>query len=68
VVKVQEWAEIRHPHFAEGLSEWAIADRVGVARGTVRRALAGEMPPTYARESAPSEFDAPEVRVRTRRC
>jgi IS30 family transposase len=64
VIEVQEWAEIRHLHFAEGLSERAIADRVGVARGTVRRALAAETPPRYTRETALSEFDAFEVRVR----
>jgi hypothetical protein len=64
VISVQEWAEIRHLHFAEGLSERAIADCVGVARGTVRRALAAEAPPRFSRPPAPSAFDPFEARVR----
>ena len=64
MISVQDWAEIRHLHFAEGLSERAIADRVGVARGTVRRALAAEGPPRFSRSPAPSAFDVFEARVR----
>ena len=64
MIRVQDWAEIRHLHFAEGLSERAIAERVGVARGTVRRALAAEAPPAYSRPAAPSAFDVFEARVR----
>lgn len=58
MIKVQEWAEIRHLHFAEGLSERVIADRVGVARGTVRRALAAEAPPRYERRTGMSTCPA----------
>lgn len=65
MIQVQEWAEIRHLHFAEGLSERAIAERVGVARGTVRRALSAQAPPRYARPLAPSGFDPFEARVRS---
>lgn len=64
MISVQDWAEIRHLHFAEGLSERAVADRVGVARGTVRRALAAEEPPGYSRPAAPSAFDGFEAQVR----
>ncbi len=71
MIKVQEWAEIRHLHFAEGLSERAeglservIVDRLGMARETVRRAIAAEAPPTYSRPPAPSAFDTFEPRVR----
>ncbi len=65
MIRVQEWAEVRHLHFGEGLSERAIADRLGLARGTVRRALAAETPPTYARPPAPSVFDGFETHVRS---
>lgn len=65
MIRVQEWAEVRHLHFGEGLSERAIADRLGLARGTVRRALAAQSPPTYSRPSAPSVFDAFEADVRS---
>ena len=61
---MQEWAEVRRLHFAEGLSERAIAERLGLARGTVRRALAAEAPPTYSRPPSLSAFDAFEPRVR----
>lgn len=61
---MQEWAEIRHLHVAEGLSQRAIADRLGVARKTVARALAAEAPPTYSRPPSPSAFDVFEPRVR----
>jgi transcriptional regulator with XRE-family HTH domain len=64
VIRVQEWAEIRHLHVAEGLSQRAIAERLGVARKTVARALAAETPPTYSRPPSPSAFDAFEPRVR----
>jgi len=61
---VQEWAEIRHLHVAEGLSQRAIADRLGIARKTVARALASQGPPSYSRPPAASVFDAFEDRVR----
>jgi transposase len=61
---VQEWAEIRHLHFAEGSSAWAIAVKVGVARDTVARALRSESPPRYSRPSSRSAFDGVEPRVR----
>ncbi len=47
-----------------GLSERAIADGVGVARGTVRRALAAGTLPTFSRPPAPWAFDAFEARAR----
>lgn len=65
MIRVQEWAEVRHLHVAEGLSERVIADRLGLARGTVRRALAADAPPTYSRAPAPSAFDAVEAAVRS---
>ena len=64
MIRVQEWAEIRHLHFAEGLSQRAIADRLGLARKTVARALASEVPPTYSRPTGVSAFDGFEPAVR----
>jgi transposase len=64
VIRVQEWAEIRHLHFAEGLSARAIAVKLGVARDTVARALRSESPPRYARPPSGSAFDGVEPRVR----
>jgi transposase len=64
VIRVQEWAEIRHLHFAEGMSARAIAVKLGVARDTVARALRAESPPRYARQPSGSAFDAVEARVR----
>src|SRR5215212_6667451 len=64
VIRVQEWAEIRHLHFSEGLSARAIAARLGLARDTVSRALRMESPPRYCRAPAGSAFDAVEAGVR----
>jgi transcriptional regulator with XRE-family HTH domain len=64
VIKVQEWAEIRHLHFSEGLSARAIAARLGLARETVARALRAESPPRYSRAPAGSAFDVVEPSVR----
>jgi hypothetical protein len=42
---VEDWAEIRWLHKAEGLGIRAIARRVGVARNTVREAWRSDAPP-----------------------
>ena len=39
VIDVEDWAEIRRLHRAEGMAIKAIARRLGVARNTVRAAL-----------------------------
>jgi len=64
VITVEEWAEIRRLHVAEGLSQRAIADRLGLARKTVARALASQGPPSYSRPPAGAVFDGFEDRVR----
>jgi transposase len=64
VITVQEWAEIRHLHFSEGLSARAVAARLGLARATVARALQLESPPRYCRAPTGSAFDAVEAGVR----
>lgn len=61
---MQDWAEIRRLHFSEGMSRRGIAARLGVARGTVDRALAHASPPKYERPAVPSMFDAVKPRVR----
>jgi transposase len=64
VLKVDDWAEIRRLHRAEGLAVRAIARRLGISRNTVRKALACHAPPRYVRAAAGSVVDAVEPRVR----
>ena len=61
---MEDWAEIRRLHRSEGMAVKAIARRVGVARNTVRAALAADTPPRYERKPAGSRFDAYEGQVR----
>jgi IS30 family transposase len=60
VIDVEDWAEIRRLHRAEGLGIKAIARRLGVARNTVRDALRSDGPPRYARAGKGSAVDAAE--------
>jgi transposase len=64
VIDVEDWAEIRRLHRAEGLSIKAIARRLKVARNTVRDALRGEGPPRYERSRMGSAVDVVEPRIR----
>jgi transposase len=64
VLSVDDWAEIRRLHRAEGLSIRAIARVRGVSRNTVRNALQAEGPPRYQRQPAGSIVDASEPRIR----
>jgi transposase len=64
VLSVDDWAEIRRLHRAEGLSIRAIARVRGVSRNTVRNALKAERPPRYQRRPAGSIVDAAEPRIR----
>lgn len=61
---MEDWAEIRRLHRAEGLGIKTIARRLGVARNTVRAALAAHEPPRYHREPAGSAVDAFEPAIR----
>jgi transposase len=64
LLKVEDWAEIRRLHRAEGLSIKEIGRRLGVARNTVRSALRSDEPPAYRREPQGSIVDAVEPQVR----
>jgi transposase len=61
---VEDWAEIRRLHRAEGLPIKVIARTLGVARNTVRSALASDGPPRYERAAKGSVADAFEPRIR----
>jgi transposase len=61
---VEDWAEIRRLHRAEGMPIKAIARRLGVGRNTVRRALTASGPPRYQRPARPSIVDAVEPQIR----
>jgi len=64
VLSVEDWAEIRRLHRAEGLPIKMIARVLGVSRNTVRAALASDGPPKYQREPAGSIVDEVEPRIR----
>lgn len=61
---MEDWAEIRRLHRAEGVPIKEIVRRLGVARNTVRAALASDEPPVYRRAPRGSLVDAVEPRVR----
>lgn len=50
MIDVEEWAEIRRLHRAEGMSVKAIVRHLGVARNAVRAALRADVVPKYERE------------------
>jgi transposase len=61
---MEEWAEIRRLHRSEGMAIKAIARRLGVARNTVRSALACDAPPRYVRAAGGSMVDGFEPAIR----
>jgi transposase len=64
VIKMEDWAEIRRLHRAEGIPVKAIARRMGMSKNTVKRALAAEAPPVYRRAAKGSIVDAVEPKIR----
>jgi transposase len=64
VLSVEDWAEIRRLHRAEGLAVKSIARLLGISRNTVRAAIASDAPPKYERKPAGSIVDAAEPRIR----
>jgi transposase len=64
VLEVEDWAEIRRLRRAEGMAISEIARVMGVARNTVKAALAAEGPPRYRRASRGLLVDGFEARIR----
>lgn len=61
---MEDWAEIRRLHKSEGMPIKAIVRKLGVARNTVRAALASDEPPAYRRAPQGSLVDAVEPEIR----
>lgn len=61
---MEDWAEIRRLHRAEGLPIKLIARTLQVSRNTVRAALASDEPPRYERPRRLSLVDGVEPRIR----
>jgi transposase len=70
VLNVEDWAEIRRLHRAEGVPIKVIARRLGISKNTVRKALASAAPPAYQRAAKGSIVDAvePQIRALLRDC
>ncbi|MFL5910251.1 MAG: IS21 family transposase [Gaiellaceae bacterium] len=64
MLDVEDWAEIRRLHLAEGVSIKEISRRLGVARNTVRSAVRSEGPPVFDRKPRPSAVDAVDGEIR----
>jgi transposase len=64
VLGVEDWAEIRRLHRAEGMPIKAVARVMGVSKNTVKRALAADGPPRYERTPRGSIVDAVEPMIR----
>jgi transposase len=64
VLSVEDWAEIRRLHRAEGMPVKVIARVMKVSRNTVRAAVASDRPPKYQRPAKGSIVDAAEPRIR----
>ena len=61
---MDEWAEIRRLHKAEQMSIKAIVRHLGIARNTVRAALAADETPVYRRAPGGSAVDPFEPAIR----
>ncbi|MCC6495505.1 MAG: IS21 family transposase [Propionibacteriaceae bacterium] len=64
MLSVEDWAEIRRLHRAEGMAIKAIARRLRISRNTVRSAIGSDGPPRYVRTPAGSAVDVVEPRIR----
>ncbi len=61
---MEDWAEIRRLHLAEGIPIKEIARRLGLARNTVREAVRSTTPPKYERRATGSAVDTVEPDIR----
>jgi transposase len=64
VLTVEDWAEIRRLHRAEGMPIKVIARVIGVSKNTVKAALRSDGPPRYQRPRRGSAVDEIEPRIR----
>ncbi|MFI2477832.1 IS21 family transposase [Nocardia xishanensis] len=64
MIAIEDWAEIRRLHRAEGVPIKEIARRLGVARNTVRAALSSDRPPKYERAPRGRVVEAYEPQIR----
>jgi transposase len=64
MLHVEDWAEIRRLHFAEGLPIKQIARLLGISKNTVKAKLAADAPPKYERPAVGSAVDEVEPRIR----
>jgi transposase len=64
VLSVEDWAEIRRLHRAEGMPIKQVARVMGCSKNTVKRALAADGPPRYERVPRGSIVDPVEPRIR----
>ena len=64
MLNVEDWAEIRRLHRAEGMPIKAIARVMGCSKNTVRSAVRAVGPPSYSRRASGSLVDVVEPRIR----
>ena len=61
---MEDWAEVRRLRRVEGMALSAIARELGIARNTVKKALASDRPPKYERAAKGSLVDQVEPVIR----
>jgi transposase len=64
MLDVEDWAEIRRLHVAEGMPIKQIARRLGISKNTVKTKLAADTPPKYSRAATGSAADEFEPAIR----
>lgn len=64
MLAVEDWAEIRRLHRAEGMPIKVIARVMGISKNTVKAALRSDGPPRYERALRGSVVDEVEPRIR----